>query len=93
MRSRRTEGVALFCVFLLSCAGNASGSGETRLKGDEESQKKTFTNVAQSRRAFAVREVTLAGDDDVPGEATDDDRDLIDLNDDLGGDDSDQDFP
>ena len=38
MRSRRTEGVALFGVFLLSCAGNASGSGETRLKGDEESE-------------------------------------------------------
>ena len=78
---------------IMGCGVNHDAYKCPLLKGDEESQKKTFTNVAQSRRAFAVRELTLAGDDDVPGEATDDDRDLIDLHDDAGGDDSDQDFP
>ena len=62
------------------------------LKGDKESQKKTFFSVGQSRRTFADREVTTVDDDVVQDETNDDDRDLIDLNDDLG-EDSEQDFP
>ena len=62
------------------------------LKGDVESQKKTFSSVGQRRRAFAVREVTAVDDDVVTDNAIDDSEDLIDLNDDLDSG-SDQDFP
>ena len=77
---------------IMGCGVNHDAYKCPALKGDEEAQKKVFSSVGQSRRTFAVRELTTVGNDVVRDETSDDDRDLIDLNDDLG-DDSDQDFP
>ena len=77
---------------IMGCGVNHDAYKCPLLKGDEESQKKTFSSVGQRRRTFAVREVAMADDDVAQDGNNDDGGDLIDLNDDLG-EDSDQDFP